>query len=93
MQALSRHGVARVLDSKHPNYKEGDFVCGPAVWKEYNLVEETNLTKIHHTDVPLSYYTGILGQLFGLMVIHFASHNIYLTYPINYGYKIFHNIP
>ena len=83
MQALSGHGAARVLDSKHPNYKEGDFVCGPAVWEEYNLVEEPNLTKIHHTDVQLSYYTGILGQLFGLVVSSFASHYIYLTFPFN----------
>ena len=93
MQALSGYGVAKVLDSKHPEYKEGDFVWGPAVWEEYSLVEEPNVTKIHHTDVPLSYYTGILGQLFGLVVISFASHYIYLTFPFNYGYKIFHNIP
>ncbi|KAF3972567.1 hypothetical protein CMV_003945 [Castanea mollissima] len=59
--ALSGHGVAKVLASRHPDYKEGDFVWGPAVWEEYSLVEEPNLTKIHHTDVPLSYYTGILG--------------------------------
>ena len=77
MQALFGHGVAKVLDSKHPDYKEGDFVWGPAVWEEYSLVEEPNLTKIHHTDVPLSCYTGILGQLFGLVVISFASQYIF----------------
>ncbi|KAK4566288.1 hypothetical protein RGQ29_002505 [Quercus rubra] len=48
--ALSGHGVAKVLDSRHPDYKEGNFVWGPAVWEEYSLVEEPNLTKIHHTD-------------------------------------------
>ena len=77
MQALSGHGMARVLDSKHLDYKEGDFLYGPAVWEEYSLVEEPNLTKIHHTNVPLSYYIGILGQLFGLVVISFASHYIF----------------
>ncbi|XP_030940218.1 2-alkenal reductase (NADP(+)-dependent)-like [Quercus lobata] len=50
-----------VLVSRHLDYKEGDFVWGPAIWEEYSLVKEPNLTKIHHTDVPLSYYTGILS--------------------------------
>ncbi|KAL5578729.1 hypothetical protein UlMin_011171 [Ulmus minor] len=56
-------GVSKVLDSGHPDFKEGDLVWGVTGWEEYSLV--TNMEsffKISHTDVPLSYYTGILGM-------------------------------
>ncbi|KAB1227772.1 NADP-dependent alkenal double bond reductase P1 [Morella rubra] len=61
MQALSGYGVAKVLESGHPNFKEGALVWGITRWEEYSLLTETDaLFKIQHTDVPLSYYTGIL---------------------------------
>ena len=54
-----------MLDSGDPNFKEGDLIWGITGWEEYSIIPETNsLFKIHHTDVPLSYYTGILGELF-----------------------------
>ncbi|KAE8022721.1 hypothetical protein FH972_008501 [Carpinus fangiana] len=57
------HGVAKVLDSAHPDFKKGDLVWGMTGWEEYSLITETDfLFKIQHTDVPLSYYTGILGM-------------------------------
>ncbi|XP_023530664.1 2-alkenal reductase (NADP(+)-dependent)-like [Cucurbita pepo subsp. pepo] len=56
-------GVARVLESAHSNFKEGDLLWGMLKWEEYSVVEEPEkLFKIQHTDVPLSYYTGILGM-------------------------------
>ncbi|XP_022988837.1 2-alkenal reductase (NADP(+)-dependent)-like isoform X2 [Cucurbita maxima] len=56
-------GVARVLESVHSNFKEGDLLWGMLKWEEYSVVEEPEkLFKIQHTDVPLSYYTGILGM-------------------------------
>ncbi|XP_039158944.1 2-alkenal reductase (NADP(+)-dependent)-like [Eucalyptus grandis] len=57
------YGVARVLESGHPNFKKGDLVWGITRWEEYSLitVPETCF-KIEHTDVPLSYYTGLLGM-------------------------------
>ncbi|KAK3444370.1 2-alkenal reductase (NADP(+)-dependent) [Eucalyptus grandis] len=56
-------GVARVLESGHPNFKKGDLVWGLTGWEEYSLlpVPETCF-KIEHTDIPLSYYTGLLGM-------------------------------
>ena len=64
MQPLSVYGVAKVLESGHPNFKEGDLVWGITRWEEYSLLTETDaLFNIQHTDVPLSYYTGILGKL------------------------------
>ncbi|KAB1208412.1 NADP-dependent alkenal double bond reductase P1 [Morella rubra] len=62
MQPLSVYGVAKVLESGHPNFKEGDLVWGITRWEEYSLLTETDaLFKIQYTDVPLSYYTGILA--------------------------------
>ncbi|KAJ0726242.1 putative oxidoreductase [Helianthus annuus] len=57
------YGVSRVLESSHPNFKKGDLIWGLINWEEYSLIKDTSsLIKIQHTDVPLSYYTGILGM-------------------------------
>ncbi|XP_047154912.1 2-alkenal reductase (NADP(+)-dependent)-like [Vigna umbellata] len=56
-------GVSKVLESGHPDYKKGDLVWGMTKWEEFSLVPATQIDfKIEHTDVPLSYYTGILGM-------------------------------
>ncbi|WCJ21854.1 Zinc-binding dehydrogenase family protein [Euphorbia peplus] len=56
-------GVVKVVESTHPNYKKGDVAWGFTVWEEYTLlVSPELLIKIDHTDLPLSYYTGILGM-------------------------------
>ena len=56
--------MSKVLDSGDPKFKEGDLIWGMTGWEEYSVINETDsLFKIHHTDVPLSYYTGILGKL------------------------------
>ncbi|KAK7833218.1 2-alkenal reductase (NADP(+)-dependent) isoform X1 [Quercus suber] len=62
--AIFGYGVAKVLDSGHPEFKAGDLVWGITGWEEYSLITKTTdtLIKIQHTDVPLSYYTGILGM-------------------------------
>ncbi|KAG5530420.1 hypothetical protein RHGRI_025390 [Rhododendron griersonianum] len=63
VQPITGYGVARVIDSGHPNVKIGDLVWGMTGWEEYSLITEPEtLFKIEHTDVPLSYYTGILGK-------------------------------
>ncbi|KAJ1400163.1 Polyketide synthase, enoylreductase domain [Sesbania bispinosa] len=57
------YGVCKVLDSKHPDFKKGDLVWGVTKWEEYSIINNTDsLFKIEHMDVPLSYYTGILGM-------------------------------
>ncbi|XP_059275880.1 2-alkenal reductase (NADP(+)-dependent)-like [Lycium ferocissimum] len=56
-------GVAKVIDSRDPNLKKGDLVWGKTGWEEYSVIQEPSaLFKIENTDVPLSYYTGILGM-------------------------------
>ncbi|CAI0394894.1 unnamed protein product [Linum tenue] len=60
---LSGYGVAKVLESGHPNFEKGDLVWGSTGWEEYTVsTEPGQLFKIQHKDVPLSYYTGILGM-------------------------------
>ncbi|KAJ0016634.1 hypothetical protein Pint_10640 [Pistacia integerrima] len=45
------------------SFNKGDLVWGRTGWEEYSLIKSPeSLFKIHHTDVPLSYYTGILGM-------------------------------
>ena len=62
-QPLRGYGVAKVLASRHPDFKEGDFVWGTVGWEEYSLITSFQpFFKIQDTDVPLSYYTGILGK-------------------------------
>nr|GFA61099.1 2-alkenal reductase (NADP(+)-dependent)-like [Tanacetum cinerariifolium] len=60
---LTGHGVAKVLESGHANFKKGDLIWGFTGWEEYSIINAPEgLFKIEHTDVPLSYYTGILGM-------------------------------
>ncbi|KAH6809288.1 Zinc-binding dehydrogenase family protein [Perilla frutescens var. frutescens] len=61
---IAGYGVSKVLDSSHPNYKKGDLVWGSqAGWEEYSLIKDPHdLFQIQDKDVPLSYYTGILGM-------------------------------
>ncbi|ESW06329.1 hypothetical protein PHAVU_010G038800 [Phaseolus vulgaris] len=60
---LSGYGVSKVVESGHPDYKKGDLVWGITKWEEFSLVPAAQIrTKIENTDVPLSYYTGILGM-------------------------------
>lgn len=71
MQPICGYGVAKVLDSSNPEFKEGDLVWGLTRWEEYSFITNTeSLIKIQHTDVPLSYYTGILGKYISIHTTH-----------------------
>ncbi|KAL2455956.1 NADP-dependent alkenal double bond reductase P2 [Forsythia ovata] len=60
---ITGYGVATVVDSGHPNFKKGDLVWGITGWEEYSLIKTSETVfKIQNMDVPLSYYTGILGM-------------------------------
>ncbi|KAG6493759.1 hypothetical protein ZIOFF_048762 [Zingiber officinale] len=61
---ITGFGVGKVVDSSHPDFKTGDYVWGLIGWEEYSLITKPQgLFKIHHTEIPLSYYTGILGMV------------------------------
>ncbi|CAI8608308.1 unnamed protein product [Vicia faba] len=60
---IAGYGVSKVLESGHKDYKEGDLVWGITNWEEYSLIPAAQIHfKIVNKDVPLSYYTGILGM-------------------------------
>ncbi|NP_001313179.1 2-alkenal reductase (NADP(+)-dependent) [Nicotiana tabacum] len=60
---ITGYGVAKVLESGDPKFQKGDLVWGMTGWEEYSIITPTQtLFKIHDKDVPLSYYTGILGM-------------------------------
>ncbi|XP_047333666.1 2-alkenal reductase (NADP(+)-dependent)-like [Impatiens glandulifera] len=60
---ITGYGVSKVIDSTHPDFKNDDLVWGFTGWEEYSLIKATqSLFKIQHKEVPLSYYTGILGM-------------------------------
>ncbi|KAK4708592.1 hypothetical protein R3W88_029517 [Solanum pinnatisectum] len=56
-------GVAKVIKSADADFEEGDYIWGMTAWEDYTLILNTNgLFNIKYTDVPLSYYAGILGM-------------------------------
>ncbi|XP_057781337.1 2-alkenal reductase (NADP(+)-dependent)-like [Salvia miltiorrhiza] len=60
---MNGYGVSKVLDSSHTDYKKGDLIWGMTGWEEYTLIKDlVDVFKIQDTDVPLSYYTGLLGM-------------------------------
>jgi len=66
--------VAKVIKSADADFEEGDYIWGMTGWEEYSLILNTNgLFKIKYTDVPLSYYAGILGINFLITPLSLAS--------------------
>jgi NADPH-dependent curcumin reductase CurA len=66
--------VAEVLESHHPDFKEGDVVLAPLKWQEIQAVSAEKVTKLDKNNTHLSYYLGILGMpgltaYFGLLDI------------------------
>ena len=52
-----------MIASGHPDFEVGDLVWGVTVWEEYSFAPKPeSFFKINHPDLPLSYYTGILGK-------------------------------
>ena len=60
-EPISSNIVAKVLESKHENFKEGDYVSGNMAWKKKQVESTDNLQKGNPDQAPLSAYLGILG--------------------------------
>ncbi len=54
--------IAEVIDSKHPDFKKGDFVSSNLEWKEYQISNGKGLVKVDENEAKLSSYLGILGM-------------------------------
>ncbi|KAF3321751.1 2-alkenal reductase (NADP(+)-dependent)-like protein [Carex littledalei] len=63
LSVMIGYGVSKVVVSGHKDLKAGDLVWGMIGWEEYSLISDPDfLIKINHPELPLSYYTGILGM-------------------------------
>tara|TARA_R110002096_G_scaffold435983_1_gene664832 strand:- start:8959 stop:9954 length:996 start_codon:yes stop_codon:yes gene_type:complete len=54
--------VAEVIESKHLDFAQGDFVSGMLAWQEYQVSNGAGLLKVDAKQAPLSAYLGILGM-------------------------------
>jgi len=54
--------VAKVIQSKHSAFKEGDYVAGYNGVQSYAISDGTGLHKIDPNLAPLPYYLGVLGM-------------------------------
>lgn len=73
-QPITGNVVARVTESKSPGFQPGDKVIGLLPWATYSVAKADTLRKIPPSDIPDSYYLGILGMpgltaYFGLIFI------------------------
>lgn len=66
--------VGKVIESKSPSYKPGDFVLAFSEWADFSAVSSNELQKLDSSRAPLSTALGILGMpgmtaYFGLLDI------------------------
>lgn len=62
MQPISGIGVSKVIDSDDSAFVKGDLIWAYVTWEEYSTINPAGIFKIDvNINVPLSYYTGILG--------------------------------
>jgi NADPH-dependent curcumin reductase CurA len=61
---IDGYGVSKVVLSKNPAFKEGDYVTSFTRWEEYSVIPGGNGLKVIDTSesMPLSYYLGCLGM-------------------------------
>ncbi|HEY5371183.1 MAG TPA: NADP-dependent oxidoreductase [Hanamia sp.] len=71
---LSGGVIAKVIESKSGNFKNGDIITGNLPWQKKMIAAEKDIRKVDTAIAPASYYLGILGMTgltayFGLMHI------------------------
>ncbi|MBL8271449.1 NADP-dependent oxidoreductase [Steroidobacter sp.] len=73
-EVMRAGGVGKVVESKHPNFKAGDFVQGTLGVQAYATLDGKGLNKVDPSLAPLPVYLGTLGMpgmtaYFGLLDI------------------------
>ncbi|MBV9860224.1 MAG: NADP-dependent oxidoreductase [Alphaproteobacteria bacterium] len=61
-QVIEGRVVGRVVRSRDPRFREGDFAFGGYGWQLYSAVAAGILTKLDPTEAPISTALGILGM-------------------------------
>ncbi|MEE8306766.1 MAG: NADP-dependent oxidoreductase [Gammaproteobacteria bacterium] len=54
--------VGQVMASRHPDFKEGDYVAHFGGWQNYSLSDGSEARKVDPQRAPLSTYLGVLGM-------------------------------
>ena len=54
--------VGEVVDSRHPGFHKGDKVLTQLGWQAYGVAKGQDLHMVDTSQVPASYYLGILGM-------------------------------
>ena len=60
-QTMVGQTVSRVIESKNPNFKPGDFVLTFDGWQAYGASDGKDLRKVDPSLAPISWYLGVLG--------------------------------
>lgn len=61
-KAIQSGIIAEIFESKHADFKKGDFVSGNLEWKEWQVSIGKGLQKVDGKDIKLSAYLGVLGM-------------------------------
>ncbi|MCG8491462.1 MAG: NADP-dependent oxidoreductase, partial [Sneathiellales bacterium] len=55
-------GVAVVIKSNNPGFKEGDYVMGMTLWQSHSVSDGTGIMKLDPSMAPISTAVGVLGM-------------------------------
>jgi NADPH:quinone reductase len=66
--------VGRVVESRHPQFRQGDIVCGDFGWQDYAVSRGAGVRKLDPAQAPITTALGVLGMpgltaYFGLLEI------------------------
>jgi NADPH-dependent curcumin reductase CurA len=67
-QPIRGHGVVKVLDSGHPNFKKGDLVRGITGWEEYSLLHHLLQGHLLKLNPLMCLYPTILEFLVSFLI-------------------------
>jgi NADPH-dependent curcumin reductase len=59
---MGGHTVSEVVESRNPDFKQGDFVAGYDGWQAYGVSNGKDLRKLDPKAVPISTAIGVLGM-------------------------------
>ncbi len=59
---MGAHTVSEVVESRHGDFKKGDFVTGYDGWQSYGVSNGKDLRKLDPKKVPISTAIGVLGM-------------------------------
>jgi NADPH-dependent curcumin reductase CurA len=54
--------IAKVIESRHPNFQAGDWVVGRLGWQDYSVASAAELQTLDPATAPLTAYLGCLGS-------------------------------